>query len=349
MDKKMYDRVVSYLEDREGPLESMRFGFVSNGKPHDPLLDMIRPTRSYADKDDFGDVDLLCNLPGLRPPSQGIAEVAQYLEEWPGITEVVYNDLAETISFGIRSVFGEDLGGVVQVDLLFYPWGWPITFAWGYHDYNDLGGFIGTVAKNLGFKLKATGLYYVLQPPGVTPVELKVTSEWSAAIEFLGYDSDRYFKNPAFQSAEDVFDFALSSPYADPDWFLPENLSGEARRRQSKRKMYLGLVDYIEAKRSKEGFEIVQLTKERALAQAFSKFAGFQSNFRYALGNIAIDRLVNFNINGIDVMEQTGVKGPEIKTVLEKLKLSYENPLIFQAEAILNPGRVIDRLKTFKP
>lgn len=106
-----------------------------------------------------------------------------------------------------------------------------------YYTYNDLGNLIGRVAHKMGMKFGHLGLLYPLRDGDHLIAELVVTRDTRQALEFMGYDFDRW--NQGFDQLTDIFEFAASTPYFNPEAFTLENLNHRNRTRNRKRNTFI--------------------------------------------------------------------------------------------------------------
>ena len=142
-------------------------------------------------------------------------------------------------------------------------------FARQYFSFNDLGNFIGRIASGAGFKFGFDGLYKKIyfnedgdvvdvkslksqrerqelangKPESNKKIEVLITKDFEKAIEFLGFDYQRYTQG--FKTLEDIFQYVQESKYFHLENFLLDNRKADVRHRDLKRPNYNMMVDYF--------------------------------------------------------------------------------------------------------
>lgn len=194
---------------------------------------------AYRQKVDYGDLDILVMEEAFR--SIGLREVAAALEVKLGVTMPYYhhNPSATNISVGYPL---ED--GCLQIDLIFAEAKY-FDFATRYFAWNDLGNLMTVLAKRMDkLKFGHNGLTSVFKEGGHLLGNVTFTYDFDAALEFLGYDAERHRRG--FDTLEEIYEFAASSPYYNSDLYLLENLNHVARTRNRKRSTYGGFLVWAE-------------------------------------------------------------------------------------------------------
>lgn len=167
----------------------------------------FEPVVSYRNKESFGDLDIIWCGENITPE-----EMCRAL----GAIKLVKN--GPVTSYALR--LNED--EIFQVDLIHVDCK-HLQSAASYFAYNDLGNLLGRIFHRAGFKLGHKGLLYVVREEGNSShalKEIEVTSSWKEALEFAGYNFDRWLAG--FDELEDVFQFVASSPYFDKKIFSLE-------------------------------------------------------------------------------------------------------------------------------
>lgn len=221
------------------------------------------------DKASFGDVDMIVALEHLDQPGtvDGFLERAQ---KALGADRVVLNAHRkwvdehgepvgrenQGVSVGALRSYLPDQRGVASfrvpvsgqpgvfhhVDAIL---GAPATFAMAidYFSYNDLGNLLGISAKRWGLALGPEGLLYKKSWDGQPPQVFVVSSNWDEVLTFLNYSPERF--RQGFATREAMFEFAASSRDFEPQRCLPENRSGDNRRRDQGRANFVAFVDWL--------------------------------------------------------------------------------------------------------
>lgn len=277
---------------------------------------------AYADKIDFGDMDVL------------IAESADYdpiaLSQKLGAMEVVRN--GEVTSFGLPVS-----EGVFQVDLICVPAA-SFDFAMRYFSYNDLGNLLGRVAHKFGAKFGHLGLLYPLRAPDNDDqllAELTITNDFSEALMLLGYDAQAYEAQRAaagFRTLEDIFHYVVTSSYVNRDIYLLENRSYRARVRDAKRPTYNKFLEWLAEQPEgslpaypwgEAGCPERQAQRKAFLERAFIKFPQLKHDYDQALAKADRQRMARQHFNGDVVATITGLEGKELGMYMSRLRASF--------------------------
>ena len=219
-----------------------------------------QPTISYKSKDSFGDLDVLV----LKTMAMG---------EFMPIIKELFNPQEEYRNSDCYTIDYKEL----QVDfILVAPEEWDTSIV--YFSYNDLGNFMGRVARNLGFRYGDYGLAYDFAEGERVIVSRNVQKIFT----FLGFDHDRYIQG--FNTLEDIFDYVYDSKYYNKESFQYENLNHSNKARNMKRKSYTQFIEYIKDK-NKEDYQFRE--KEYYLIEAFNFFTeeAFKERFDEVIRN----------------------------------------------------------------
>lgn len=188
--------------------------------------------------------------------------------------------------------------------------------AFSYFAYNDLGNLLGRVFHRAGFKLGHAGMSFVIrdeQNSSHVAKEVIVTRSWKEALEFAGYDFERWVNG--FDTLEDVFRYAVSSPLANRTIFRLDETNHAARVRDRKRKTYQQFLTWVndpinnipeKEKISKNDLCLQWLTK------AFKQFPKFKEDYESAQELMQKSRCARDKFNGELVRQITGLDGKEL-------------------------------------
>jgi hypothetical protein len=274
-------------------------------------------TKSYGDKDSFGDMDILIlnnsNLPPLRKV------IKEYLN--PDSDEVHHN--GSCWSFAYQGL---------QVDLILVPEPkWETSLV--YFAYNDLGNFIGKIAHQMGLKYGDFGLKYTHYSADDSSKlgEIIVSRDPKKIFEFLGFSWSRY--ELGFHFLDEIFEYAMSSRYFSTKPFEWDQMNHNARTRDQKRKNYLLFLDYME-KNPKEEYYTPEEDKSKYLEMVDSYFpeAEVLEKVEFYNERYRISQEVTKRFNGHLVMEKyTHLRGKELGDSISAFKNSFEDPEIFTA------------------
>jgi hypothetical protein len=194
---------------------------------------------AYRQKSDYGDLDIVVLDEAVK--SIGTMEFLALLETRLGKTmpNVPNHPKAGHVSAGYP--LGD--GTCLQIDFIFAD-SKEYDFACSYFGFNDLGNLMTVLAKKMDkLKFGHSGLTSVFKEGGHMLGTVYLTQDFEQAVRFLGYDYERYAKG--FDTLEEIFQFAASTPYFNPDIYLLENRNHDARMRDKKRSTYNGFLKWI--------------------------------------------------------------------------------------------------------
>lgn len=261
------------------------------------------PILSYADKPDFGDVDIL--IENSQLPSSWVQQVVERFKPRAWVKN------GAVLSFEFREF---------QADLIVVP---SDEYEWTrrYFAFNDLGNLIGRVAHKMGFKFGHDGLWYVLRDgEGSTHVidEIRVTlHQWDRALELLGFDPRGYERG--FQGLQDIFGFVTSSRFFNRDIYLLENRNHASRVRDRKRKTYMAFLDHLEKLQELPAYAW-NPDKQVYLDAAFEVFPSFRTSHAGALAKRDRQNAVRRRFNGDRVRLVTGLEGQALGEHIRDLR-----------------------------
>ncbi len=270
----------------------------------------FRITKSYVNKKNFGDLDIIYTL---KDPSYNFVD--EYLR-----TEHPQHSFKNG---DVLSVTVNTESGPFQVDFIRVE---EKTFNFSYHyfNYNDLGNFLGRIFHKAGFKLGHNGLRYVLRVNNTNVIrEILVTPYWLSAMQFMGYE--KYFSTQ-FYNVEDLFQFALSSPYSNKDIFLLDNLNHKNRIRDRKRKNYSLLLNFLndpETKCANFDWSNKEELRQEFLEKAFKKWPSFEKEYHEAIQEYEKKKDLHSKFNGRLVADVTGLEGKELGAFITKFKHTF--------------------------
>lgn len=115
-----------------------------------------------------------------------------------------------------------------------------------YYAYNDLGNLMGRIADRMGFKYGWNGLWKQLGEGNNIYDTVLVTRGPEQIFSLLGYDYGRF--KMGFETLENMFEFAASTPYFHRGPYQFENRNHKDRIRDEKRASYRAFVAWLENK-----------------------------------------------------------------------------------------------------
>lgn len=260
---------------------------------------------AYRTKADFGDMDILVET----APTGDLLRWA--VETWSP-QEVVSN--GNVISFECRDL---------QVDLIGQT---PENFdtALSYFAWNDLGNFLGRIAHKMGVKYGHEGLSVVFREGDYQFAERVVSKDTDRILRYFGYDPDRW--HAGFDTLEEIYAFAASTPYFNPSIFAYESRNHAARVRDRKRVVYRGFLEWMERQSDLPAYlwpSTNELGGRRldgpALARLLEAFPEFAPQYQVVMADFAVWRQAKDLFNGKIVGEITQLTDRELGEFMRTL------------------------------
>jgi hypothetical protein len=208
---------------------------------------------------------------------------------------------------------------IFQVDLIHVDCK-HLESAASYFAFNDLGNLLGRIFHRAGFKLGHKGMLYVVREEGNSShalKEIEVTRSWKEALEFAGYDFNRWLKG--FDDLEDVFRYTVSIPLANRTIFRLDETNHQARVRDRKRLTYQKFLRWVNdpANGVPEKEEISKSDlRSQWLERAFQIFPKFKEDYEAAQHQLQKSRAARDKFNGELVRQFTGLDGKELGTFM---------------------------------
>ncbi len=290
----------------------------------------IEAIMAYADKADFGDLDLLVEASSDYDPALMAAAL--------GATEMVVNGDVASIGVALPE-------GIFQVDLIRIAAA-SFDFAACYFGYNDFGNLVGRVAHQFGAKFGHLGLLYQIRDPdnGSHMIdEISITDDFATALGLLGYDAARYAAMHAarkFRTLDDIFRYVVSTPYANAAIYLLDNRSHKARIRDAKRATYNAFLAWLREQPAglvpayqwgERGSAMRDAQQADFLQAAFACAPDFKLRYQSALDHAARAKRRKLKFNGALVEEITGLSGKRLGTLMTRVRESFADDAAFEA------------------
>ncbi|GAQ80512.1 hypothetical protein KFL_000560020 [Klebsormidium nitens] len=197
-----------------------------------PLYDRVKVPRHIADKEDFGDLDVM--VQGVRNPKH---------------VEIIREKLQSKKDHRNSDNHSYEFEGF-QVDISNAG---PNDFDMFcvYHEFGDMMGLLGMQASYVGLKLGQQGLYLRLESKDageennslIKPYELILTTDPLKAFAYLGCDVQQYQRG--FQTQLEMAEFLCRTKFFRPYVFRPSAAKYDARRRLLHRPMCIFFRDYL--------------------------------------------------------------------------------------------------------
>lgn len=215
------------------------------------IIDAPHEVKAYRQKETFGDLDLLVDGELFDFVSyQELMELLRIEFEHKGHLPYKPKDKKDmVISIGLPS---DEPDVYFQLDLIASERDY-YQFHSSYLNWNDLGNLVGVVASSNGFlKYGHDGLRFLFRDGDNLFESIVLTNDWDLALDFFGYDIERYHKG--FNTLEDVYEYAASSRFFNPELYAFENRNHTQRTRDRKRPTYNGFLKWIEIKNAEHYF-----------------------------------------------------------------------------------------------
>lgn len=263
---------------------------------------------AYRAKESFGDLDVLFVTDGIS------GDWVDYVTATFAPHEVVKN--GHVISFDVRE-FQVDLIGSAAADF---------AISLHYFAWNDLGNILGRLYHKMGFKYGHTGLSMIFKDGDYQYAELKLSNEIEPILAFADLDSARFLAG--FDTLEDIFQFAASSPYFNKAIYLLENRNHASRIRDRKRQTYNALLQWLmqqphltaypwDSVREQGGRQYQQAFIERA----FAHFPDFPARFAAVQAQFLLWKHSREKFNGQQVQAWTGLEKQALGEFMRYVKV----------------------------
>lgn len=260
----------------------------------------INEVKAYRNKHDFGDIDLVV----LKQLNTNIKSLVK-----ERLNPSEYHDNGPFFSFLYKDA---------QVDFILMNER-EFESATNYFHWNDLGNFIGRVARSVNFKYGHDGLSYEEHLDDHYKISVHVSNDMRLILQFLGYDYQRW--EDGFNNFEDILEYAASSTRFNSLYFTLEDQNHNDRVRNKKRKMYQLMLNFINEKNI---LPKPKLTKEERLSvysEAIDLF-GNDFNLEVEEAKVKYEKYKEFKklFNGDIVSELTGRTGKDLGNLMIYLK-----------------------------
>lgn len=275
----------------------------------------VRSIPHIANKESFGDLDLLVNKPKL----DNLEEVLRKL----GTKEIYHN--GSVVSFEYKEF---------QVDLIHCA---PenLDIANVYFAYNDTGMLLGMLARRTNCKYSSEGLLY-LYFTGAKKWEIFLTRDPRKIFNFLGVDYDRFLEG--FRTLDEVVDFIRKSHLFDSEAFISlEEWNHYKRKRNSKRPNWQYVLRTL-----KEKPKISNPKPDDPKSYVDQQFpeAGLKSEILQIKHWEERQRKVKEKFNGERVRTLTGYEGKELGKFISMFKSEFKD---FERFILNNSQNIIDQ------
>lgn len=243
---------------------------------------------SYREKSSFGDLDCLTTI-DYGDFSARLNELQKQ-----GVLRLTE---AKNHAFGIQ-IKDMETGGwspIYQLDHMYVE---PehYDFTYNYMCWNDLGNFIGRIARYYGLKFSTKGLFREVlldqfgnvsyssrfknqqNNKGINATQVKqdvlISNDWDKVLTVLGLKPATY--HASFDNLYDIAQFVFASPYFDMNMFKWDNVNSNVRCRDKSRPNYQVVIDHFEELLKQNPKEPQTLT----MTDVFKAFPDFPIRWR---------------------------------------------------------------------
>ena len=254
--------------------------------------------RSYAQKESFGDIDILLE-------SNDLGNIREIIQGRFKPSEIVHN--GTVWSFDYKTL---------QVDLILSS-AELFDVSDDYFAFNDCGNLISRIAFNMGLSNGHKGLLFKVNDGTQQIGVITLSTNTKEIHEFLGYDHDRYLKG--FDTLEDIFEFVVSSPYYNYSIFSFENRNSVARIRDIKRKTYTEFLVWAEERKASHSQYAYQ-NKKAYLSLIFDTFPESKVKYEEFIQLNEDRKLIKRFMNGDRISVLTGLTHKSLGLFMRHLR-----------------------------
>jgi hypothetical protein len=287
----------------------------------------IQAIESYRSKETFGDLDILIESTGFDP-----FKAADILSA----VQVVRNGPVTSIGLRINPNIVSNEKNVFQVDFIAIDKE-SFDYAKNYFAHNDQGNLVGRLFHATGLAHRHDGLYHYFRDGDYKFKETLLTKDYEKALEFMGYDSDKFKRG--FDTLDDMFKFVGSSKFFNKSIFLLENRNAQSRVRDAKRPSYTAFLKWCEITNPLPDYTYPK-DKNMWHDRIDNFFPGFHDKYNQAKVELEKLREVKNKFNGDIVSQWTGFSGKELGQIMASWKKSFESSQSMHTY-ILNNGQEI--------
>ena len=253
---------------------------------------------------------------------------AYHTKESFGDMDILYTDRSALTELDVRRIFKPNEiyknGSVIsfdyqeiQVDLIYSPEE-SADYAQSYFSYNDLGNFIGRLAKKFDLKHGHDGLWLPVKDGDYGITDICVSKNPIETLEFLGLDVGMFIQG--FDTLEDIFKYVATSPVFNPSIYLFENVNAVSRIRDKKRASYNALLKWC-ADNDATLPKNPAIERWEGRQRVFDYFGDrVREEYTKALAKVAFNRAVKEKFNGDIVSQLTLKTHGELGDLMKRLK-----------------------------
>ena len=184
---------------------------------------------------------------------------------------------------------------------------------------------MGRIAHKMGVRYGHDGLSVVFRDGNHQFAERILSKDTDRILTFLDYDAARW--RQGFDTLEEIFEFAASTPYFNSAIFAYENRNHTSRVRDRKRAVYRGFLEWQESRSDLPAYPWADTSEiggrrldEDALLRIFAAFPEFEPEYASVMAEHELHCQAKQIFNGEIVSELTGLTGHELGHFMRELK-----------------------------
>lgn len=283
----------------------------------------VRPIPHLSHKDSHGDLDLILNKDTFSIDDlYHIASLYPYaingkhvnIHQLPQESFQEYFDKIDNLSFDYNDL---------QVDLIFIDQD-SVDFAVNYHSYNDLGGIIGCITKQLGYSLGREGLFQEVVPiDGYGKYKVYLTKDFKEFCQVFELDDSIFFGDNTLRDVEDMLQYLKNWKYFNSHWMNPVLMNSTRRNRAAKRKVFNQITELCD----KHGSVVNWSTKSPELLKHFDQeHIQEQYDLAYQLAEQKVDE--KRSMSKERMVKVLGYEPSNVNHIFMKMSELYGGPAI---------------------
>lgn len=270
--------------------------------------DRYRIPRYYANKPDFGDLDIIVRLDAG--------------DNWQQIRQTIVADLGITEFKAAGSVFST-LYRNFQVDYFTARLAY-FESTYNYLSFNDLGNLIGKICRRFNLKYGERGLSYVYRyNNGNFQQEIELTQDFAAICRLLELDYAKW--QSGFADLTEIFAWTIACPYFSVAPYIDRSTSLE--RRVKERSTIQSFLDYLDRHHITKTYQYLD-NRDDYLPWIDANFPAANLLDRIAAAKAAAERLelVKAKFNGDIIMRLLPqLAGKELGQFIVNFKQQFDN------------------------
>ena len=262
---------------------------------------------AYAGKESFGDMDVLIESDGMT------VNVRDILQATFSPNEIIKN--GSCYSFDYKQL---------QIDLILTPIE-IFNTSLVYFSFNDLGNLMGRIYHKMGLKYGHEGLTYAVYDDDDTDNTrlidvIDVSRNHDLIFSIAGYSYSRWLRG--FKNLEEIFEFAVDTPYFNYGIFDLENRNHRSRVRDKKRPTYTSFLEWAKDKPARYDWgDMTDHTDRKAFLPRINQFfPHFQAKYDDVIARNEERKHIRAMYNGETISELTRYREKDLGLFMSYLK-----------------------------